>query len=376
MKSATEATDIGHMGVALSLARRALGRAWPNPAVGCVLVRPEDSFGGRVVGRGWTAPGGRPHGESAALARAGRAARGATAYVSLEPCDHHGKTPPCTEALIESGISRVVIPLEDPDPRVSGRGVARLRRAGIAVDVGLCAAEARESHAGFFLRITEGRPLVTLKLATSLDGRIATGAGASRWITGAAARARVHGLRANHDAVMVGVGTAIADNPDLTCRLPGLADRSPVRVVMDSHMRLPLDSRLVAGAGATPTWLIALADGPSARRAVLVEAGVRVIAVAADSSGRVDVAAALTALGTAGLTRLLVEGGGDLAASLLRAGLVDRMVWVRAPMVIGGDGVSAVAELGVSALADAPTFEPVTVDRVATDLLETFRRRP
>lgn len=365
------------MGAALALARRALGRVWPNPAVGCVLVRPGGA-GGRVVGRGWTAPGGRPHGETAALARAadGAGADGATAYVTLEPCDHHGETPPCTEALIEAGIRRVVIAVEDPDPRVSGRGVARLRRAGITVDVGLRAAEARESHAGFFLRVTEGRPLVTLKLATSLDGRIATGTGASRWITGAAARARVHALRANHDAVMVGVGTAIADDPDLTCRLPGLADRSPVRIVMDSHMRLPLDSRLVAHAGESPTWLIAVAGGASARRAALAEAGIRIIEVAAESTGRVDVAAALTALAAAGLTRLLVEGGGDLAASLLRAGLVDRMVWVRAPMVIGGDGVPAVAALGVSALAEAPIFEPVTVDRVAMDVLETFHRNP
>src|SRR5579862_7078692 len=217
--------DLMAMRGALSLARRGLGNTWPNPAVGCVLVRE-----GRVVGRGWTQPGGRPHAETEALARAGRAARGATAYVTLEPCCHHGRTPPCADALIAAGLSRVVAAIEDPDPRVAGGGLARLRAAGLDVESGLCAAEAAEINAGFLSRLRLGRPLVTLKLATSLDGRIATASGESRWITGGPARERAHLLRATHDAILVGTDTVIADNPELTCRLPGLAGHSPVRV--------------------------------------------------------------------------------------------------------------------------------------------------
>src|SRR5580700_4659831 len=231
--------DLGHMRTALGLARRGLGNTWPNPAVGCVIVKD-----GRVVGRGWTQKGGRPHAETEALARAGKGAKGATAYVSLEPCSHHGKTPPCAEALIAAGVSRVVAAVEDPDPRVSGRGIARLRAAGIAVEAGLCAAEAAELNAGFFCRVAQGRPLVTLKLAASLDGRIATPTGKSRWITGPAARERAHLLRAAHDAVLIGTGTALADDPQLTCRLPGLEARSPVRIVIDRTLRLPATLRL------------------------------------------------------------------------------------------------------------------------------------
>src|SRR5262249_33263856 len=211
--------DLAHMRAALGLAARGIGRTWPNPSVGCVLVR-EDGGSDCVVGRGWTQPGGRPHAETEALARAGEAARGATAYVTLEPCAHTGKTPPCADALIAAGIARAAVAVEDPDPRVSGRGLARLREAGVRVDLGVCAAEANELNAGFFLRVREGRPLVSLKLATSLDGRIATQSGESKWITGEAARRRAHLLRAQHDAIMVGTGTAKADDPELTSPLP------------------------------------------------------------------------------------------------------------------------------------------------------------
>jgi len=214
--------DVRSMQAALALARRGLGTVWPNPAVGCVIVKE-----GRVVGRGWTQPGGRPHGETEALRRAGEGAVGATAYVSLEPCCHWGQTPPCVDALIAAGIRRVVVPLEDPDPRVAGGGLRRLHEAGLEVETGLCAAEAAEVNAGFFSRLRLGRPLVTLKLGTSLDGRIATASGESQWITGPPARERAHALRAAHDAIMVGTGTALADDPQLTCRLPGLAQRSP-----------------------------------------------------------------------------------------------------------------------------------------------------
>src|SRR5580700_3393612 len=266
--------DLPHMRAALALARRGLGSTWPNPAVGCVIVND-----GRVVGRGWTQKGGRPHAETEALQRAGVAAKGATAYVSLEPCSHHGKTPPCAEALIVARIARVVAAVEDPDPRVSGAGIARLRDAGVKVETGLCADEAAELNAGFFCRVKHGRPLVTLKLATSLDGRIATPSGESRWITGEAARERAHLLRATHDAVLVGTGTALADDPLLTCRLPGLADRSPVRIVLDRNLRLPATLRLFTEARETPSWVVTLNSSDTVGRKARHDQGVTVIAV-------------------------------------------------------------------------------------------------
>ena len=243
--------DTSHMRSALALARRGLGNTWPNPSVGCVIVR-----NNRVVGRAVTAPGGRPHAEPQALAMAGASARGATAYVTLEPCCHHGRTPPCTDALIGAGIARVVIAARDPDPRVNGQGVAKLRAAGIAVEEGVLAGEAAEILAGFHQRTTTGRPLVTLKLASTLDGRIATHSGESRWITGEPARRAAHVLRGRHDAILVGVGTVIADDPDLTCRLPGFRPTRIVRVVADSHLRTSMTSRLVATARETPTWML------------------------------------------------------------------------------------------------------------------------
>jgi diaminohydroxyphosphoribosylaminopyrimidine deaminase/5-amino-6-(5-phosphoribosylamino)uracil reductase len=361
--------DLAHMHAALGLAQRGLGQVWPNPAVGCVIVNE-----GRVVGRGWTQPGGRPHAETEALARAGDAAKGAAAYVSLEPCSHYGKTPPCAEALIAARVSRVVIAVEDPDPRVSGQGAARLRAAGIAVETGLCAAEAGDLNAGFLCRINEGRPLVTLKLATSLDGRIATPTGASRWITGPAARERTHLLRATHDAVLVGTGTALADDPQLTCRLPGLERRSPVRIVLDRHLRLPSTLRLFREADQAPTWLAILPSANSARQAALAEQGVKIIAAEPDRAGGIDLAALLRRLGDEGLTRLLVEGGGRLAAALLCAGLVDRLVWMRAPLLIGGDGISAIAELRLDDLAGAPRFALMSSETIGDDLVDTYRR--
>ena len=356
---------------ALSLARRGLGNVWPNPAVGCVIVRD-----GRVVGRGWTQPGGRPHAEAEALARAGEGARGATAYVTLEPCCHWGKTPPCADALIAAGVRRVVVAVEDPDPRVAGGGIARLREAGLAVETGLCEAEAAELNAGFFMRVRLGRPLVTLKLATSLDGRIATASGESRWITGAASRERAHLLRAMHDAVLVGTGTAIADDPELTCRLPGLAGRSPLRIVLDRQLRIPSASRLFTTARDVPTWVLTPATADAARQQALRDSGVEIVAVELDAAGDIDLAAALGRLAERGLTRLLVEGGGRLAAALLRSGLVDRLLWFHAPLLLGGDAVPAIAALGLDALAAAPAFEPLASERLGDDALSTFRRRP
>jgi diaminohydroxyphosphoribosylaminopyrimidine deaminase/5-amino-6-(5-phosphoribosylamino)uracil reductase len=362
--------DLRSMRAALALARRGLGTVWPNPAVGCVIVAR-----GRVVGRGWTQPGGRPHGETEALGRAGEAARGATAYVSLEPCCHWGRTPPCTDALIAAGIRRVVVALEDPDPRVAGAGVRQLHAAGLEVETGLCEAEAAEINAGFFCRLRNRRPLVTLKLATSLDGRIATGSGESQWITGPPARERAHALRAAHDAIMVGTGTVLADDPQLTCRLPGLAHRSPVRVVVDRHLRIPPTTRLISDARAVPVWVLTLPSADPERRQAFLRAGATVIDIDPSPDGNGSLAAALAALGERGITRLLVEGGGHLAAAFARAGLIDRLVWVHAPMLIGGDGIPAIAEVGLEVLSKAPSFTRLSTETVGDDVLTVFRVR-
>ena len=365
----TAADDARHMRAALALAERNLGRVWPNPSAGCVIVRD-----GEVVGRGWTQPGGRPHAEVEALGRAGVAAHGATAYVSLEPCCHWGRTPPCTDALTRAGVARVVYAIDDPDPRVQGKGAARLRESGIDVQAGVLAEQAAELNEGFFRRMRDGRPMVTLKVATSLDGRIATHTGASRWITGALARERAHLLRARHDAVMVGVGTALADDPLLTCRLDGLTDRHPVRIVVDSRLRLPLTSRLVQDARTAPVWLLSLPEVDADRRRVFAECGVEVIPVAPVEQGTIDMPGALAALARHGLTRVLVEGGGRLSASLLRDDLVDHVEWFRAPTVIGGDGVAASAAFGIDSPDAAPAFQRRSVLDLGGDLLETYRR--
>jgi diaminohydroxyphosphoribosylaminopyrimidine deaminase/5-amino-6-(5-phosphoribosylamino)uracil reductase len=363
-------SDRRWMDRALDLAQHALGQVWPNPAVGAVLVKD-----GQLVGEGWTQKGGRPHAEAVALEAAGAEARGATLYVTLEPCAHHGKTPPCADAIIAAGVVRVVAAIEDPDPRVQGQGFARMRAAGLAIDVGEAAEAARETNLGFFLRLGSGRPMVTAKLATSLDGRIATHAGESRWITGEAAREEGHRLRAHHDAIMVGVGTALADDPLLTCRLPGHEGRSPVRIVVDSRLRLPLTSQLVRTAKAVPTWILALPDGDSLRREALADLGVSVLEVPAEEVGRPDIAAGLRELGTRGLTRVLVEGGGRLIASLLAADAIDRLAWFRAPVLIGGDGVPGVAALGIERLAQAPRWRRTGLTGLGDDVMETYARR-
>ena len=359
---------------ALGLARRGLGNVWPNPSVGCVIVR-DDGNGPAIVGRGWTQPGGRPHAETEALGRAGAAARGAVAYVSLEPCNHHGQTPPCTEALIKAGVAGVVVATEDPDPRVSGSGLRRLAEAGIRVECGVHRVEAEELNAGFLMRVRSGRPMVCLKTATTLDGRIAVHTGESRWITGPEARDRVHVMRARYDAVMVGVGTATADDPELTCRLPGVAARQPVRIVVDARLRLSLTSKLVRTAREAPTWVVTRDDADSRRAGVLRDLGVELIGLPAMASGYPDPKDMLRAFGQRGITRLLVEGGATLAAVLLRAGLIDRIAWFRSGGIIGGDGIPAVEAYGVDRLADMAQFERRGVTRLGGDLLETLWRR-
>jgi diaminohydroxyphosphoribosylaminopyrimidine deaminase/5-amino-6-(5-phosphoribosylamino)uracil reductase len=363
---------------ALALARRGLGRVWPNPTVGCVIVASrKGDDGGRVIGRGWTQSGGRPHAETEALARAGSAAKGATAYVTLEPCAHHGKTPPCTDVLIKAGVARVVIAVADRDPRTAGKGVATLRAAKIDVVENVLAAEATELNAGFFMRLAQGRPLVTLKLATSLDGRIATASGESQWITGERSRARAHLMRAEHDAILIGAGTAIADDPLLTCRLPGMEDRSPIPVIVDGGRRVPVTATLFASARERKTILATRAPTAETKKSLasLGDNGVEILELPEDAPGHVDLTAMLRALGDKGLTRVMVEGGGGMGAALLRLGLVDRIAWFRAPILLGGEGIPAIAGLELARLAEAPAFERTGIETLGDDLLETYRKR-
>ncbi len=358
------------MTAALALARRGLGRVCPNPAVGCIIVSPE----GEVAGRGWTQPGGRPHAETEALRRAGDMARGATAYVSLEPCSHHGKTGPCAEALVAAGVRRVVAATEDPDPRVAGSGIEILKRAGIEVRVGVCRPEAERLNAGFIRRVTHGRPLVTLKLATTLDGRVATHSGQSQWITGEIARMWGHALRASHDVIVTGSATVRADDPDLTCRLPGMSDASPIRVVMDSRLNMPLTSRIAASAREHATWVITCEGTGGARRDAFDDCGIEVIEVASDDGGRPDVDATLEEMGARGITRVLVEGGPHIVATFLRAGAVDRLAWFRAPDVIGGDGLPVSHAFGVATLKQMASFARIRTLAAGRDLLEIYER--
>lgn len=360
--------DKEYMRAALALARRGLGETWPNPAVGCVLVRD-----GHVVGRGTTAVGGRPHAEAIALARAGQAARGATAYVTLEPCCHQGRAGPCTEALIAAGVARVVMAMRDPDPRVDGGGSARLRAAGLVVEEGLLRAEAADATSGFLCRVHRGRPEVTLKLAATLDGRIATRAGESRWLTGPPSRRVAHALRGQSDAVLVGVGTALADDPLLTCRIAGYRTRPLVRLVADAELRIPLTSRLVATAREAPVWVLHASAADPARARPLTERGVRLLPLPAGDQG-IDLAAALGALGAAGLTSVLVEGGARLAAALLRAELADRLVWFHAPALLGADATAAIGALGIDALRDVHRFTRRANRAIEDDLVSEFVR--
>ncbi len=370
------AADARWMRMALGFAARSLGRVAPNPAVGTVLVRD-----GRVLGRGCTADGGRPHAEAVALAQAadrfGAAAlNGATAYVTLEPCAHHGQTPPCATALVEAGVTRVVCPLEDPDPRVSGRGFAVLRDAGVKVDTGLMAREARRLNAGFLSRIERGRPWLALKLATTLDGRIATRHGESRWISCPQARLHAHLLRAQSDAILVGAGTTRADDPMLDVRGLGARAAHPVRVVADGGLSLSPDRRLVTSARRIPVWVMHRPDAPPERRAALEAAGVVTMDVGVRPDGALDLADIMARLSDAGLNTVLCEGGGRLAASLLKAGLVDEVALVNAGIAIGGDGIPGIGALGLDRLADAPGFVLESVETVGVDVLSVWIARP
>ena len=359
--------DARFMALALSLGRRGLGRTWPNPAVGAVIVKD-----GVIVGRGWTQSGGRPHAEVEALRRAGEAARGATLYVTLEPCSHFGKSPPCADAIIAAGVARVVSAMEDPNPQVAGGGHARLRAAGIAVDISIGAEEARRDHAGHIRRMREGRPQVTLKLALSADGKAGAAGRRPTAITGEATRQRVHLLRAQSDAIMIGIGTALADDPLLTCRLPGMAKDSPVRIVLDSALRVQPGSRLVKSAGEVPLWVVATPGASREAEQALSAKGVIVLR-SAGADGKLDLSAALKAVAARGITRLMVEGGPTLAAALLAADLVDEAYLFHAPVVIGTDGIDALDATTATALARQ--LKQVASEPVGADRQDYYERR-
>ncbi|MEM7507448.1 MAG: bifunctional diaminohydroxyphosphoribosylaminopyrimidine deaminase/5-amino-6-(5-phosphoribosylamino)uracil reductase RibD [Pseudomonadota bacterium] len=373
MAQAPTRRDAHWMHLALGLARRRLGQVAPNPAVGAVIVRD-----GKVLGRGATAPGGRPHAEVVALDQARRlwgadALKGATIYVSLEPCAHHGKTPPCTDALIEAGISRVVASFSDPDQRVAGRGFAALEAAGLQVDQNVLADAARRLNVGFLTREATGRPWLQLKLATTLDGRIATMTGESRWLTGPAARRRVHLMRARADAVLIGAGTARIDDPMLDVRLSGQWGAS-IRVVADGSLSLPLTGRLASTAADCPLWVLHRSGAPGKRRRALADLGAETLEIAHRETGHLQMGAVLDALGARGLTRVMCEGGGQIAAALLRKDLVDEIALFTAGKLIGGDGLPAVRGFGLEVLDQAPNFTLSDLDEIEGDVLSFWQR--
>lgn len=350
---------------AVRLGSGALGTTWPNPAVGAIVLKT-----GIVVGRGRTAPGGRPHGESLALSAAAQAARGGTIYVSLEPCAHHGRTPPCSDAIVAAGIGRVVATVSDPDRRVAGGGFAGLRAAGIPVVVGVCAALARSAHAGHIMRATAGRPWVTLKLAVSEDGGIGRIGEGAVPVTGPVARRHVQALRSRFDAILVGRGTVEADDPQLTCRLPGLEWRSPVRVILDTLGRLPLGAKIFDCAAPTPTWVIS-----SAADLQGIADGKRVRWITAPRQGdRVDLNQALAALAEAGITRILVEGGAEVASAFLSADLVDEAILFRSPVIIGEDCVPALGTMPLETVTASLRFRVMERRRFGPDRMVRYER--
>ena len=352
--------DAAFMRAALELGRRGLGRTSPNPAVGAVVVA-----GGEIVGRGYHRRAGKAHGEALALRAAGARARGATLYVTLEPCNHHGRTPPCVDAIVAAGIARVVFGARDVNPDVRGNGAARLRRAGVAVTGGVERAACEELVAGFARRVSAGLPLVTLKLAASLDGRIATHSGASRWITGAPARRLVHRWRNEMDAVLVGAGTVIADDPSLTCRMRG--GRDPLRVIVDGRLRVPLNARVLTKEMAAGT-LLCTVKRSDAKIATLRRRGVEVL-VLPGRAGMLSLRDLLALLARRGVSSVLVEGGATLAAAALRERVVDRLRCFLAPLLIGGDGRPMLASLGVGDLSEALRVADLSLEPVGRDFL-------
>jgi diaminohydroxyphosphoribosylaminopyrimidine deaminase/5-amino-6-(5-phosphoribosylamino)uracil reductase len=362
----TSADDARFMALAFTLGRRGLGAAWPNPAVGAVIVKD-----GTILARGWTQNGGRPHAEVEALHRAKKMAQGATMYVTLEPCSHHGKTSPCADAIVRAGITRVVSALEDPNPEVAGQGHERLRAKGIKVDIGLGAEEARRVHAGHITRIQKARPHVTLKLALSKDAKAGLAGRKPVALTGEEARSRVFQMRAHSDAILVGIGTVLSDNPSLTCRLPGMAERSPVRVVLDANLRLPLSTAVVATVRETPTWVFTSRKPSTIAEEILQQKGCKVFRVS-DHNGKLDLNEVLKVLGEQGITRLMVEGGPTIAASFVAADLVDEAILLRAEKTIGESGIDALEDMPLDALTSRLQLRGS--EKLGADILEAFER--
>ncbi len=367
-QSAAEAPadDARFMALAFTLGRRNLGHTWPNPAVGAVIVKD-----GIIVGRGWTQIHGRPHAEIEALRHAKKAAQGATMYVTLEPCSHHGKTPPCADAIIKAGIARVVSALEDPNPEVAGAGHRRLTERSVKVDIGLGADEARRVHAGHIMRVTNNRPFVMLKLAVSADGKAGLAGRKPAAITGAAARARVFQMRAASDAILVGIGTVLSDNPQLTCRLPGIFERSPVRVVLDAKLNLPLATSVVATVRETPTWVFTSNKPSAIAEEILQQKGCKVFRVG-DVDGRLDLDEVLKVLAEQGITRLMVEGGPTVAGAIAASGLVDEVALLRGEKSIGAGGIEPLDGMPLNGLTGQ--LHARGSEKLGPDTLEMFER--
>ena len=364
-------TDADHMAQALQLARRGLGTTWPNPSVGCVVV----SRQGEIVGRGTTAPGGRPHAEAIALERGGAATADGTIYVTLEPCAHVGRGAACADAINAAGPARVVVALGDPDPRTAGSGIRRLRDGGIKVDEGVLRSEACAVTLGHVLRVTQGRPAVTLKLALGSDGRVPRGkGGAPTWVTGERARAHAHLLRARSDAILVGRGTVAADNPSLTCRLPGMECRSPVRVVLDRRLRTSPDAKLFEDE-MTPVWIVCAAEEQDGNAEALQERGAEIIPVGIDSHGLPAIGEALAQLARRGITRVLVEGGPAVAQALFEADLIDEAIIYQGAAPAGTDGLLPFVESGIEKIAFSKEFTETEKRRFGEDRMTSWRRQ-
>jgi diaminohydroxyphosphoribosylaminopyrimidine deaminase/5-amino-6-(5-phosphoribosylamino)uracil reductase len=368
--------DARFMEAALQFGRRNMGMASPNPSVGVVVVK-SDGVEPVIVARGVTAKGGRPHAETEALKAAGTLAKGSTVYVTLEPCAHQSKTPPCANALIQAEVGRVVIAIEDPNPLVSGNGIRMLRDAGIETIVGIGASQARIDHAGHFRRVRDGRPHIILKIAVSADGKTGLAGRKPARISGPVSMAEAHILRATSDAVMVGSGTVIADNPKLDCRLPGMEDRSPVRVVLDGSLRMPLDCALVETAKARKLIVLAGENAPADMQKALEDKGAEVVRVQVtkDKHRKPVIADAMQELGSRGITRLLVEGGPMLSASLLQNDLVDEAVVVRAPVMLGAEAIDALEGLPLDALLASPKLRIIEERSLGADrMIRLFRK--
>jgi diaminohydroxyphosphoribosylaminopyrimidine deaminase/5-amino-6-(5-phosphoribosylamino)uracil reductase len=366
--AADDKADERYMRLALALGRRGLGQTAPNPAVGAVIVKD-----GVILGRGWTQAGGRPHAETQALKRAGKAAEGATLYATLEPCSHKGRTPPCADAIVRAGIARVVSALVDPNPEVAGAGHFRMAEKGIQVEVGLCADEAKRMHAGHIRRVTEGRPNVLLKLAVSVDGKAGLPGRRPIAITGEAARERVFQMRAENDAILVGIGTVLADDPSLTCRLPGMFERSPTRIVLDAGLKVPLASQVIATVRDTPSWVFAARSASAMGQEILEQRGAQVFRVD-DDNGRLDLGAVLKVLAEEGITRLMVEGGPRVATSFIETDLVDEVALFRSPKELGAGAIDVLDSMSLDALTQSPRLRALTSAAFGDDRLDLFER--